>query len=230
MVGHPSTERPFIARIADAARADCFSVDYRLAPAHRFPAAVDDAVAAYRGLIDAGVSPSRIVVAGDSAGGGLAAALLVRIRDGGGPMPAGALLWSPWVDLANTATTIVTNAATDYLPMIQGHVHIDYLGAADPRHPHASPLYADLAGLPPMLVFAGGAEMILADATRLAERAAAAGVDVRLHVEPGMYHVWAAILPRHPASVAAFALAGAWVSSVTGVTRREPANAVGGPA
>lgn len=212
VVGSPSAERHLYASLAWAAHADCFSVDYRLAPRHRFPAPVDDAVAAYRGILDLGTDPARIVVTGDSAGGGLAAALLVRLRDEGIPLPAGAVLWSPWVDLTNSAATIRSNARTDYLPEMAGRPIVEYLGDADPRHPHASPLYADLAGLPPLLVLAGEVEMILDDAVRLVERAREAGVDASLSVEPGMYHVWPAVLPRHPASIRAIGTAADWIA------------------
>jgi monoterpene epsilon-lactone hydrolase len=214
VVGHPSSERPFIARIADAVGRPCFSVDYRLAPRHRFPAAVDDALSAYGGLLDEGVEPSRIVLVGDSAGGGLALALLLRVHDEELPQPGGAVLISPWLDLTHSGSTLETNSATDYLPKAAGHAASAYLGDADPRHRYASPLFADLSGLPPMLVMAGGVEMLLSDSTRFAERAVAAGVDITLHVEPDMYHVWPAILPRHPASVRAIDLAAGWIRSV----------------
>lgn len=214
VVGRPSMERPFIARIVHAVDGRCFSVDYRLAPRHRFPAAVDDALAAYRGVVEGGADPSRIVVLGDSAGGGLALALLLRIHDEGIAQPAGGVLVSPWLDLTHSGSTVVTNAATDYLPTATGRAASAYLGDADPRDRYASPLFADLRGLPPLLVLAGGAEMLLADSTRLAERAVAAGVDITLHVEPDMYHVWPAVLPRHAASARALVLIAGWVGCV----------------
>ena len=216
VVGHPSTERPFIVRVADAVRARCFSVDYRLAPRHPFPAAVDDAFDVYRGLLDEGVDPSRLVVVGDSAGGGLAAALVLRLLDEGARPPAGAVLFSPWLDLTLSGATIETNAATDYLPRPAGRAVSLYLGDADPRSRYVSPVFADLTGLPPMLVLAGGVEMLLADSTRFAARAVEAGVDVTLHIEADMYHVWPAVLPRHPTTRRTIDLVAAWVRSLVG--------------
>ncbi len=216
VTGTPAMERAFIASIALAAGAGhVFSADYRLAPRYRFPAAVDDAVAAYRGMLEGGVDPARLVVVGDSAGGGLGMALLVRLRDGGEPLPAGAVLFSPWVDLANMAATFVSNASTDYLPPMTGRAAVEYLGGADPTEPTASPIHADLTGLPPLLVLAGGREMILADSTRLVDRARAHGVDVELRIESDMFHVWPVVVPRHPASLRAVAVAGDWIRART---------------
>lgn len=223
VMGSPAMERGFIASIAVAAGApDVFSADYRLAPEHVFPAAVDDAVAAYLGMLDGGVDPRRLVVVGDSAGGGLALALLVSLRDADHPLPAGAVLFSPWVDLTNGADTLLSNAATDYLPAMHLRAAVEYLGDADPTTPTASPLYADLSGLPPLLVLAGGREMILADSTRLAERARSLGVDVELAVEPDMFHVWPVVVPNHPASLGAIDRAGRWIRHRT----REDSRAV----
>ncbi len=163
VMGSPGMERPFIAELTAAARTDTFSVDYRLAPRHPFPAALDDAVSAYLGLLEHGIDPARIVVGGDSAGGNLAAALLVRLRDEGRPLPAGGVLFSPWLDLAHTGATITTNAATDYLPVLTDTPAAEYLGDTPPTHPQASPFYTDPTGLPPLLLLAGGKEMLLDD-------------------------------------------------------------------
>jgi len=166
--------------------------DYRLAPEHPFPAAVDDAVAVYRGLLSEGYSPESIVVGGDSAGGGLAVALLLALRDAGVPLPAGAAIFSPWTDLAATGDSIRTNAARCAMfhgPDIGLSAHY-YLGEADPRNPLASPLYANLAGLPPMLIHVGEDEVLRDDSTRLADRARAAGVRVELKVWPVVPHAW----------------------------------------
>src|SRR5580700_2171541 len=151
--------------------------NYRLAPENPFPAAVDDAVAAYRGLLGAGYSPAQIVVAGDSAGGGLALSLLLELRDRGNPLPRGAALFSPWTDLAATGESILTNAkrcAMFHGPDIARSARY-YLGEMDPRNPLASPLYGDLGGLPPLLIHVGADEVLRDDSTRLAERARAAG-------------------------------------------------------
>jgi acetyl esterase/lipase len=151
---------------------------------------------------------------GDSAGGGLVVSTLVALRDAGEPLPAGAVLVSPWVDLSNSASTWDSNWSTDYLPPMGGRPAVEYLGETNPKDPLASPLFADLSGLPPLLIMAGGLEMILEDSTRLADRAEAAGVDVTLVVEPEMFHVWPVIVPRHPASVRAFNTAAHWIQQM----------------
>jgi acetyl esterase/lipase len=169
-----------------------FSADYRLAPENPFPAAVDDAVAAYRGLLAEGYAPQSIAVAGDSAGGGLAIALVLALRDVGLAFPAGAAVFSPWTDLAATGESIRTNAAR--CAMFHGpDIGLSaryYLGDVDPRNPLASPLYADFTGLPPLLVHVGADEVLRDDSTRLAERARAAGVRVELKVWPVVPHAW----------------------------------------
>lgn len=218
VVGTASSEQPLIAGITVASGAETFSAEYRLAPKHVFPAAIDDAYAAYHGLLTAGCDPTRIVVAGDSAGGGLSLALLVKLRDEGDPLPAGAALFSPWVDLTNSGASMVTNAATDYLSAIPSHGAPLYLGDADATQPLASPLFADLTGLPPLLVFAGGKEMLLDDSVRLQQRALEAGVEIALHVEPEMFHVWPVMLPRHPASERAFEITGDWIRQLTAMS------------
>src|SRR5690606_5447385 len=169
-------------RISKAANCRVLSLDYRLAPEHPFPAAVDDAVTGYRWLLDQGIRPDRIAIAGDSAGGGLAAATLVALKDRGEPMPAAGVCLSPWVDMEGTGESMTSRAALD--PMVQKDGLKDmaslYLDGADPRSPLAAPLYADLSGLPPLLIQVGTAETLYDDATRLAEKAEAAGVDVTL--------------------------------------------------
>jgi len=166
--------------------------DYRLAPENQFPAAVDDAVAAYRGLLSEGNLPGNIVVGGDSAGGGLALSLLLALREAGIPLPAGAALFSPWTDLAATGESIRTNAESCAMfngPDIGPSARY-YLGDTDPRNPLASPLYADLTGLPPLLIHVGADEILRDDSTRLAERAQAAGVRVELKIWPVVPHAW----------------------------------------
>jgi phosphinothricin tripeptide acetyl hydrolase len=201
VMGSLDTHRGLCARISQAARARVLSVGYRLGPEHPHPAAVDDAVAAVRFVREQGVAPRRTAVAGDSAGGGLTLATLVALRDAGDPLPAAGMCISPWTDLAFTGESIVTKAAED--PMVRAadlRLMADaYLAGRDPKAPLASPLYADLAGLPPLLVQVGSAEILLDDSVRVAERARRAGVDVELRVWPDMIHVWhafAQILPE----------------------------------
>lgn len=213
ITGSPATHRRFVARLTWITRSRSFVPHYRLAPRHKFPAAVDDAEAVYEGLLAEGVDPARLVVAGDSAGGGLACALLQRLRDKVRPLPAGTVLFSPYTDLEHTGESLLRNAATDYLPFGEpGQANHLYLGDADPRDPLASPMYGDYTGVSPLLVFAGGREMILDDSVRLVDKARGDGTAVEFHIEDDMFHVWPALLPNHAATrrtmtrVAAFVL------------------------
>jgi len=183
--------RDFASRVASEARARAVVVGYRLAPEHPFPAALDDAVAAYSALLESGIPAARIVVAGDSAGGGLAASLLVALRDRGAPLPAGAVLVSPWVDLAARGGTLVTHQDHDFFtPELVERWARTVLAGADATDPRASPARAELRGLPPLLVQVGGAEMILDQVVAFAERARAVGVDARLRVWQDCFHDW----------------------------------------
>jgi epsilon-lactone hydrolase len=189
--GSTTSHGELIARIAYATHARVLAPNYRLAPEHPFPAAIDDGVKAYEHLLESGIDPKRIVVSGDSAGGGLAVALLLRLRDAGRPLPAGAALICPWVEHRASGGSIVTNEAFDWGTGARGdHWSETYLAGHDPKDPLASPVHADLSGLPPMLVQVGGAEILLDQATALAERAKASGTDARLVVEPDMVHDW----------------------------------------
>jgi monoterpene epsilon-lactone hydrolase len=185
------THRPITAGFARRGL-QVFAPNYRLAPEHPFPAAIDDAVASYLGLLASGVPPRQILVAGDSAGGGLALATLLTLRDAGHPLPAAASLFSPWTDLAGTGASLVTNDKRD--PMFDGDkialAAAPYLANTDPRHPLASPIYAALHRLPPLLIHVGSHEVLLDDSTRLAERSQAAGVTVTLRHWPVVPHGW----------------------------------------
>lgn len=195
-----TTHRDLMGRLARTAGATVVGVDYRLAPEHQFPAAVNDAVAAYQELLSRGFSPKSIAIAGDSAGGGLTFASLLKLRDLGLPLPAAAVGISPWTDLAVTGSSCASNLKRDMLipgDRLQEGVSW-YLGDGDPRDPYASPLYGDHAGLPPSLIMVGGDEVLLDDSVRLADRMMQAGVEVQLEVWPGMQHVWPVFAPFLP--------------------------------
>ncbi len=187
----PATHRPITGGFARRGF-HVFAPDYRLAPEHPFPAAVEDAVATYRGLLEGGVPANRLTVAGDSAGGGLALAMLVSLRDAGIPLPAAAALFSPWTDLVGTGASLKTNNRRD--AMFRGDMIVQgahpYLAGQDPHHPLASPLYADLQGLPPLLFHVGSYEVLLDDSLRMAARAQAAGVSTVVRTWPVVPHVW----------------------------------------
>jgi monoterpene epsilon-lactone hydrolase len=197
VIGSINTHRSLAARLSRAAKARVLVIDYRLAPEHPFPAAVDDSVAAYRWMLAQGLKPSRIAVAGDSAGGGLTAATLVAIRDAKLPLPAAGALLSPWVDMEGIGESMTKNDSIDPMVHKEGLLGMAkaYLGGQNPRSPLAAPLYADLAGLPPLLIQVGTAETLLDDASRLAERAKKAGVNVTYEPWQNMIHVWHVFAP-----------------------------------
>lgn len=191
VIGSNVGYREFASRLASALRARVLVINYRLAPENPFPAAVDDAVMAYRWLLDQGVDPAQLVVAGDSAGGGLTLATLVSLRDAGVALPACATCFSPWVDLEGTGNSAQPGAVDD--PMITSDAlqgMTEAYAPNDKRNPLAAPLYADLGGLPPLLVFVGTREVLLDDTTRIVDNARAAGVDTTLHIGDGLIHVW----------------------------------------
>lgn len=192
VVGGSQSYRGQAGELGRAVGVTAYVIDYRLAPEHPCPAAVDDGVAAYRALLDQGLKASRIVIAGDSAGGGLTLATLVAARDAGLPMPAAAFVISPWADLACAGASMKTKAAADPSLTEDGlkKAAAHYLGGQSATAPLASPIHADLTGLPPLLIHVGSAEILLDDAIRLAGVAGAAGVAVRLEVWPEMIHDW----------------------------------------
>ena len=197
VIGSINTHRRLAYDISAASGARILVIDYRLAPEHPFPAAVDDATKAWRWLLQQGFATSRLAIAGDSAGGGLTFATLVNLRDQKLGLPACAVAISPWVDLEGSGNSITARAAQD--PMVQkdGLLWMAglYLGGKDAKTPLAAPLHADLKGLPPILVQVGTAETLLDDSTRIAERLHAAGVDVRLAIWPNMLHVFPLFAP-----------------------------------
>lgn len=215
--GSPRSHSACTYALASEARADVFSLDYRMAPEHPFPAAVDDALAAYQWLLQESRNPAQITIGGDSAGGGLTLALLLSIKARGLPPPAGAFLFSPWTDLATTGATLDTNEKTDAMfkkEHILGAAK-RYLGDADPKAPLASPLYADLSGLPPILTFVSDSEILLDDSLRLHEHLQAAGVRSTLVREKGLIHVWPIFVGRFPEARAAIRRVAAFIEEQT---------------
>jgi epsilon-lactone hydrolase len=195
--GSVRSDGELAARLGRAGGMRVLFPEYRLAPEHHFPAAIDDVVAAWRWLrTDQGLDAGSIAVAGDSAGGGLAVALLVAIRDAGEALPAAAVLMSPTVDLTSSGASMTERVEQDPLstPDMLRQFAAEYLAGADPRTPLASPLFASLAGLPPLLVLAGTADLLLSDSERLAAAAAEAGVDVALQIGEGLPHVYPIML------------------------------------
>jgi epsilon-lactone hydrolase len=217
-IGSINTHRGMAARLAQACRARALNLDYRLAPEHPHPAAVDDAVAAYRWLLDRGVAPAQIVLGGDSAGGGLVMATLLALRDAGHPLPVAGFCLSPWVDLECSGETMTTKADVDPMVGKDGLTEMAaaYAGDHELRHPLVSPLHADLSGLPPLLIQVGTAETLLDDAVRLADRARNAGMDVRLEAWDDLVHVFQAFAPMVPEAVEAIDGIGRFVRERTG--------------
>jgi epsilon-lactone hydrolase len=195
----------FATSLAAAADTQVVIADYRLAPEHPFPAALHDAAAVFDALAADHVGP--LLVAGDSAGGGLAISLTVAASQSGGPLPDGLIVLSPWVDLTLDSETFTTRAETDQLFPRDSAVEAaeSYLQGADPRHPLASPLLADLSGFPKTLIFAGGAETLLGDGLSLNTALVTAGASVEAHFPAGMQHVWPTLFPDLPESIDAMA-------------------------
>jgi epsilon-lactone hydrolase len=213
VIGSPRTHAALTARLAALAGANSISADYRLAPEHPFPAGLDDALAVYRALLDSGAEPARVAIAGDSAGGGLTMALLVAARDAGLPLPAAGVLFSPWTDLTMSGASVTGKADVELilsataLPGRAAH----YAAGTALDHHLVSPLFADLTGLPPLLIQAGTHEILLDDSVRLAARAAAADVTVTLEVTAGAPHVFQAFAGQLDEADEALASAGTFI-------------------
>lgn len=192
VLASPRVYRPLTSSLARASGAVVHAADYRLAPRHPLPAALDDALACYRALLEDGLEPGRIAIAGDSAGGGLCLATALAIRDRGLPAPAALVAISPWIDLGLTGASIAAKARVEVV-LRRGWLRSSaraYRGDAAAEDPRCSPLHADLAGLPPLLVQSAADEVLISDSERLAERARAAGVDVELEVWDDVFHVF----------------------------------------
>ncbi len=200
VIGSCFAHRAIVSKFVKGSGIGALVFDYRLAPEHPFPAALDDSVAAYRYLLTQDIKPSNIVFIGDSAGGGLCLATLLALREQNIPLPAASVALSPWTDVKNSGESWTTNAKSDTLCWKESQIVFAtyYTGDNDPGMPLISPLYGDLHGLPPLLLFAGGDELLRDDSTRFAIKAKDAGVDVTLNVGEGMFHCYPACSPLFP--------------------------------
>jgi acetyl esterase/lipase len=195
-IGSLDTHRGLVARIARAAGAHLLQVDYRLAPEHPFPAGLEDALSAYHWMLSQGIAPGQLAIGGDSAGGGLTVATALRLRDAGDPLPAALFLLSPWTDLTFSGPSARQREDRDpVLSLSSGWSVQEYTGAFPADAPLISPVFADLRGLPPMLIQVGTEEILFDDSTRLAENARKAGIDATIEIWEGMWHVFQAAAP-----------------------------------
>jgi epsilon-lactone hydrolase len=216
VIGSLVSHRHVVSEAGRAAKVWGLALDYRLAPEHPFPAAVEDSVSGYHYLLSRGIRPGRIAIAGDSAGGGLVVAVMVTIRDAGLAQPACGWCISPWVDMEAIGESMSSRAAAD--PMVQRPGLLEmaglYLGGAEPRSPMAAPIYADLKGLAPLLIQVGAAETLLDDAVRLAKTAGAADVRIDLQIWPEMVHVWHLFHPELKAGLRAIEAGGTYIRTM----------------
>ncbi|SDC61184.1 Acetyl esterase/lipase [Melghirimyces thermohalophilus] len=214
ILGSCETHRELAARLSRATATRVLVIEYRLAPEHPYPAAVEDAVTAYRWLLSTGVSPEQIVVGGDSAGGGLSMALLLSLKEAGEPLPSCAVLLSPWTDMEGTGESMKSRAHRDpwLEPQSVRATSTLYTQDLDPRHPLVSPIYGDLQGLPPLLVHVGEDEILLDDSVRLVERARDAGVDVTFKRWEEMWHVFQGFAAKVPEGRQSIAEIGEYVA------------------
>ena len=212
VIGSLKSHRHLVSRLAVAAGVTAFHIDYRLAPEHPYPAALEDALKAYRQILASGIAPDGIVVGGESAGGNLATALLLKVRELGLPQPAGLYLLSPWLDMTTAGDSYQTVGARDPIITREGieMVSAAYLGG-ELDNPLTSPVRADPAGLPPTLIQVGSEEVLLSDSLTFANRAALAGIEVKLHVWPEMPHAWPLFHLFIRAGLAAIDEAGQWM-------------------
>ncbi|HEV8616290.1 MAG TPA: alpha/beta hydrolase [Methylomirabilota bacterium] len=216
--GSPASHRPITAALARLGRRRVFSLDYRRAPEHRFPAAADDTLAAYRWLLAQGIAPGSLALAGDSAGGGLALSTLLRVRDERLPPPACAVCFSPWTDLTGSGESVRANDGRCAVlrPENMAAFAHTYLGAASPTDPYASPLFADLGGLPPILLQVASTELLLDDARRVDDKLRRAGGTSRLEIYADMFHVWQMLDGFVPESRLALQRAAAFLNDTAG--------------
>jgi monoterpene epsilon-lactone hydrolase len=216
VLGSRRTHRQLVSHMAKEAGVTAVLPEYRLAPEHPFPAAIDDAVAVYRALLESGLKPEDIVISGDSAGGGLSVATLLALRHAGDPLPAAAVLLSPFLDVTASGESATTRADQDPWFDVSDMAVVARYYCADEtkwRDPLISPVFANVSGLPPMLIQVGDDEILLNDSTRLAEKLEAAGIDVEIEIWPNMWHVFQMFIGKMPESKKAVEKMGGYINS-----------------